>query len=67
MNVSTSLKNEFKSLVRRVENSGSPDPLILAKYEAKIVESPPRIATAVPTCEQLQLENSRMQEVDHRT
>ena len=50
-NVSTSLRNEFSSLARVVENSGSPDPLTLARYEAKIVESPPRDATAAPIYE----------------
>jgi hypothetical protein len=48
MNVSTSLRYEFNSLVRIVENSGSPDPLTLAKYDAKMVEIPPRAATAAP-------------------
>ena len=48
INAWTSLRNEHSSLARIDENSGSPDPLTLAKYAAKIVETPPRTATAAP-------------------
>jgi len=48
INASMSLRNVFNSLAWIVENSGSPDPLTLAKYEAKIVEMAPREATAAP-------------------
>ena len=41
-----SLRNDFNSLVLIDENSGSPVPLTLAKYEAIIVDNPPKTATA---------------------
>ena len=50
INAWTSLRNEFNSLVRIDEISGSPDPRTFAKYEAKMVEMPPRTATAAPIC-----------------
>ena len=50
INVWTSLRKELSSLLRIDESSGSPDPRTLAKYEARMVEMPPRTATAVPTC-----------------
>ena len=58
INALTSLRNVFNSLARIVENSGSPDPLTLAKYEASIVETAPRTATAAPSYKKLELEIS---------